>query len=157
MPTAIAPAFLGLGRFYERRRWRIQIRQYRYCLRPFLIRNHLQPNGFCSLRWECCHHQQRQQCPSHAPPDRWPTFSTTFVMAALFCHQSWQDQRTSLSVRLSGVSTSCRQTGMTNSLRLSYQCSKPTACCDEKFASNGNYLFFNNLSTICSSPTGRPP
>ena len=83
VPTAIAPAFLRLGWFYERRRWRIQIRQYRYCLRPFLIRNHLQANGFCSLRWECCHHQQRQQCPSHAPPERWPTFSTTSVRTDL--------------------------------------------------------------------------
>ena len=77
---------------------------------------------------ECCHHQQRQQCPSHAPPDRWPTFSMTSVMTALCCHQGCPDLRASPNVRCRGAFTSCRHNGMTNSLKLSYQCSNRVAC-----------------------------
>ena len=49
-------------------------------------------------------------------------------MKALFCQQSLPDPRTSPSVRWRAASASCRHTGMTNSSKLSYQCSKPTVC-----------------------------
>ena len=82
MPTAISPALLGFGWFQEQRRWRQQERQDRYLLPPHLIWNHLQANGLRPPCRQCYQNQERQQCPSHAQPERWPIFSTTSVTAA---------------------------------------------------------------------------
>ena len=49
-------------------------------------------------------------------------------MTALCCHHGCHDPKASPNVRWSGASTSCRHAGMTNSLRLSYQCLKSTVC-----------------------------
>ena len=49
---------------------------------PHLIWNHLQANGLRPPCRQCYQNQERQQCPSHAQPERWPIFSTTSVTAA---------------------------------------------------------------------------
>ena len=58
----------------------------------------------------------------------------TFLMAVLkrdlSSHQHSQSRKPSPRLRFNAASASCRHAGMTNSLRLSYQCSKPTVCCE---------------------------
>ena len=62
---------------------------------------------------------------------RCQTFSKAVLRRVLSSHQPSQSRKPSPRLRFKGALASCSHAGMTNSLRLSYQCSKPTVCCEE--------------------------
>ena len=80
-------------------------------------------------------HNPGQPTDSRHNHYRCQTFSMAVLRRVLSLHQPSQSRKPSPRLRFTAASASCRHTGMTNSLKPSYQCSKLTVCCDQAIRS----------------------